>query len=222
MPLRPGSRAAPAVTSAVTLLANRDPSSAIPVAMPTCRNVELIPDAIPARCGATTPTAVEASGGFTMPMARPLTIMPGIRCVQLDVASRPRISSSPTPIRTRPGPISSRTGTREEIRPAIVAVIRMPPEITVSRTPVARAEYPRMSCRYRTRYSRIEKIEALIPTAAIRPPLKVGSRNRLRSNIGCAMRPSSSTKAISSTPAAAKQPSTTLSVKDFWLDSISA
>ena len=51
----------------------------MPVAMPTWRKVELIPDAIPARWGATTPTAVEASGGFTRPTPAPPTIMPGMR-----------------------------------------------------------------------------------------------------------------------------------------------
>ena len=36
----------------------------MPVAMPTWRKVELIPEPMPARCGGTTPTAVEASGGL--------------------------------------------------------------------------------------------------------------------------------------------------------------
>ncbi len=39
----------------------------MPVAMPIWRNVALTPDAMPALYGGTTPIAVEASGGFTMP-----------------------------------------------------------------------------------------------------------------------------------------------------------
>ncbi len=65
------------------------------------------------------------------------------------------------------------------------------------------------------------KIEALSPNAATEPPLNVGSRNRFRSNIGWLIRHSTRTNAMSSTAAAARQPSTRLSVKDRWFDSIS-
>src|SRR6266481_10032266 len=81
-PDRLGTALSMLMTSSRTLFENREPRSAMPVAMPTCRNVELMPEAMPARCGCTTPTAVDASGGFTRPTARPPTIMPGIRCVQ--------------------------------------------------------------------------------------------------------------------------------------------
>ena len=57
-------------------------------------------------------------------------------------------------------------------------------------------------------YSSMAKIEALIPNAATAPPLNVGSRNRLRSNIGCATRHSTRTKTASRTAAATRQPST--------------
>ncbi len=67
----------------------------MPVAIPTCRNVELIPDAIPARAGSTTPTAVDASGTLTSPAPTPATIRPGSRWVQSELASSPRISSRP-------------------------------------------------------------------------------------------------------------------------------
>ncbi len=77
-----------------------------------------------------------------------------------------------------------------------------------------------MSWRYSTRYRSIEKIDALSPNAATRPPLKVGSRNRFRSNIGCFIRSSTRTKASSNTAATAKQLSTRLLVNDFELDSI--
>ena len=44
-----------------------------------------MPEAIPARAGSTTPTAVEASGVFTRPAPMPATIIPGSRCVQSEV-----------------------------------------------------------------------------------------------------------------------------------------
>ena len=75
----PGTAATRAITSSCTLPENSVPSSAMPVAIPTWRKVELMPEAIPARCGGTTPTAVEASGGFTIPAPAPATIIPGIR-----------------------------------------------------------------------------------------------------------------------------------------------
>ena len=54
----------------------------MPVAMPTWRNVVLMPDAMPLRCGGTTPTAVEASGGLTRPTPTPATRKPGSSAVQ--------------------------------------------------------------------------------------------------------------------------------------------
>ena len=45
---RPGTAAMAARTSLATLLENRVPSSAMPVAIPTWRNVELMPEAMPA------------------------------------------------------------------------------------------------------------------------------------------------------------------------------
>ncbi len=62
------------------------PSAAIPVAMPTWRKVELIPDAIPLRCGGTTPIAAEASDGLTNPMPAPATMNPGSSAVQCECA----------------------------------------------------------------------------------------------------------------------------------------
>ena len=79
------------------------PSPATPVAMPTWRRVELMPDAIPARAGSTTPTAVETSGVLTSPAPRPATIIPASRCVQSELGVRPRISSRPAPISDEPG-----------------------------------------------------------------------------------------------------------------------
>ena len=55
------------------------PRPAMPVAIPTWRNVLLMPDAMPARRGSTTLTAIEASGGLTIPMPMPPTMKPGSR-----------------------------------------------------------------------------------------------------------------------------------------------
>jgi hypothetical protein len=112
----------------------------MPVAVPTWRKVELMPEAMPACCGGTTPTAVEASGGLTRPAPTPPKIIPGMRWVQAEPASRPRISSSPIPTMSRPGPMSSRIGTREVSLPATVEVARMPPEMTISRRPAPSGE----------------------------------------------------------------------------------
>ena len=56
----------------------------MPVAIPTWRNVEFTPLAMPARATGTTPTAVEASGGLIIPMPMPVTIRPGIRWVHAE------------------------------------------------------------------------------------------------------------------------------------------
>ena len=112
----------------------------MPVAMPTWRKVELTPLAMPERSTGTTPTAVEASGGLIMPIARPLTIMPGIRWVQPESGLRPRSSSSPTPSSRKPGAISHRTGIRSVIRPATTAATKEAAERKRKRTPVPTAE----------------------------------------------------------------------------------
>ena len=63
-----------------------------------------------------------------------------MRWVQDEPAVSPRMSSRPAPTMSRPGPISSRTGTREDSRPATVAVTRMAPDRNITRTPVASGE----------------------------------------------------------------------------------
>lgn len=136
----PGTAAVRVSTSSFTSWENSVPSRAMPVAMPTWRKVELMPEAMPACCGGTTPTAVEASGGFTRPTPTPATIIPGMRWVQVEPALSPRISSRLTPMMIRPGPISSRTGTREESLPATVALTRMAPDRYITRTPVPSGE----------------------------------------------------------------------------------
>ena len=73
------------------------PSAAIPVAIPIWRNVLLIPEAIPARRGSTTLTAVDASGALTRPMPIPPTMKPGRSVVQLEFSLMPHISRSDRP-----------------------------------------------------------------------------------------------------------------------------
>src|SRR6266568_646759 len=126
------------------------PSAAMPVAVPTWRNVELIPEAMPARAGATTPTAVEASGTLTSPDPAPATISPGMRWVQPEPAVRPRISSSPAATSTNPAEIVSRTGMTAVSRPAAPAVTKVARVSSSRRTPVPNAENPSPSCRYNT------------------------------------------------------------------------
>ena len=58
------------VSLCVIALSKIAPSAAIPVAIPTWRNVLLIPLAIPLRCGGTTPIAVDASAGLISPRPR--------------------------------------------------------------------------------------------------------------------------------------------------------
>ena len=117
-----------------------EPRAATPVEMPTWRNVELMPEAIPARRGSTTPTAVEASGGLTIPAPTPATRKPGISTVHDDEALSRAIRNRPTATSNRPPPIRSRTGTRCVSRPEMVAATMSPAEMTRRRTPVPRAE----------------------------------------------------------------------------------
>jgi len=116
------------------------PSTAMPVAIPTCRNVAFTPDAMPARSGSTTATAVDASGTLTSPAPTPATTRPASRAVQSDAGVRPCISSSPIPIRRNPGPISSRVGTRADRRPATPAVRKIAPVSGRNRMPASIAE----------------------------------------------------------------------------------
>ena len=117
-----------------------EPSAAIPVAMPIWRNVALMPEAMPAWCGGTTPIAVEASGGLTRPLPNPATMKPGIRCVHALLPDRPAIATSPTPTSSSPGPMSQRAGTRSLTRPATVAVTNWAPLMMASRRPASWAE----------------------------------------------------------------------------------
>ena len=93
----------------LTMWVKTAPSAAVPVAMPTWRNVELMPDAMPARCGSTTAMAAVASAGFTAPMPPPATMKPASIAVQSSPGPMSRISSRPSPTRTRPPEMNQRT-----------------------------------------------------------------------------------------------------------------
>ena len=112
----------------------------MPVAMPTWRKVEFTPEAMPARAGATTPTAVETSGGLIMPTPMPETIRPGIRCVHPESTSMPVTSSSPTPSTRKPGPISHLVGRWSMNRPVTAEATKVAAERKSSRRPVSTAE----------------------------------------------------------------------------------
>ena len=116
------------------------PSAAIPVAIPTCRKVLLIPDAIPARRGGTTLTAVAASGAFTSPMPMPPTTKPASSVVQLELGVIPCMSRSATPTTASPPPSRNRTGIRTESRPAIGATTNEISDSGRKRTPASIGE----------------------------------------------------------------------------------
>ena len=63
---------------------NTEPRPAMPVAIPTWRNVLLAPDAMPLRSGGTTEMADEASTGLTVPIPMPAMMKPGSSTVQLE------------------------------------------------------------------------------------------------------------------------------------------
>ena len=107
----------------------------MPVAIPTWRNVLLIPDAIPARRGSTTLTAVAASGAFTIPTATPPTRKPGSSVVQPDDGVTPCIKSRASPTSAIPKPSRKRTGSLAESRPAIGAVTKPSSDSGRKRTP---------------------------------------------------------------------------------------
>ena len=75
----------------------------MPVAMPTWRKVLLIPEPIPLRARRTTPTAVWASAGLTMPMPTPASMKPGSSAVHSVSVSTARIRRSATADQRQPG-----------------------------------------------------------------------------------------------------------------------
>ena len=88
------------------------PHAATPTAIATCRNVSLIPAAIPLRSFDTTLTATSAITGFSRPTPMPATMKPGSSAVQPSLGVNPDISSSPPPIAARLAAIRNRACTR--------------------------------------------------------------------------------------------------------------
>ena len=112
----------------------------MPVAMPICRKVELMPDAMPDLSGVTTPTAVEASGTLMKPMPMPATTRPGMIAVH-DVSGPMRVSSDrPMPVTMKPGAMSHFVGTVFVSRPAAAEAKKASPDRNSSRQPAPRAE----------------------------------------------------------------------------------
>ena len=116
------------------------PSPAIPVAIPICRNVLFVPDAMPERSGETTPTAVEASAGFVRPTPIPARTKPGRSSCQPEFVSTRAINSSETPMMARPSPISQRAETREVRLPEIAATTKAASDNGRKRSPAASGE----------------------------------------------------------------------------------
>ena len=115
------------------------------MAIPTWRKVLLIPDPMPAFCGGTTPIAVWAIPGFTMPIPAPANRNPARSVVQSSPSTTPCISSRAIPTRVRPTPSNARMGTRAESLPATGETKN---DRTVSgrkMTPALRGEWPRTS-----------------------------------------------------------------------------
>ena len=116
----------------------------MPVAIPTWRNVLLMPDAIPARCTATVDTAVVASGAFTKPIPMPPRMKPGSSTVQCELALTRLIDHIAIAFSASPNASSARTGTRPVSRPASGAAKNETTESGRNRTPVSSGESPRM------------------------------------------------------------------------------
>ena len=112
----------------------------MPVAIPTCRNVLFVPDAMPDRSGETTLTAVEASAGFVSPMPIPPRTKPGSSSVQPESASMRAIRRSETPMIARPAPISQRAETRDVRLPETAATTNAASDSGRNRSPAASGE----------------------------------------------------------------------------------
>ena len=113
------------------------PSTAMPVAMPTWRNVLLAPEAMPLRWGCTTEMAPDARAGLTMPIPTPQAMKPGSRTVQVESAWVFDISRSPPATNTMPTPSRKRDCTRTVRRPEKKATMKVSPVKGRKRAPAA-------------------------------------------------------------------------------------
>ena len=106
---------------------------------------------MPARCGGTTLTAVDASGAFTSPMPIPPTMKPASSVVQSELGVIPYMSSSATPTPRARRRAGSFTGIRTDRRPAIGATTNEISDSGRKRMPASIGERPRTFCRYSVR-----------------------------------------------------------------------
>ena len=99
--------AGPAAAASASLASTRAwktaPSAATPVAIPTWRKVLLMPDAMPARAGSTTPIATEAMPGLVIPIPVPPTRNPTSSVVQSSPRSMPVHQHEADPDQQQPG-----------------------------------------------------------------------------------------------------------------------
>ena len=108
-----------------------------------------MPEAMPARRGSTTDTAVDASGALTKPMPTPAMTKPGSSFVQCEPGVIPCIVRSAIPISDMPTPKRMRTGMRVDRRPAIGAATNETSESGRKRSPACSGE----RCSWFWRYS---------------------------------------------------------------------
>jgi len=99
-----------------------------------------VPDAIPARSGGTTATAVEASGGFVAPIPNPATMNPARSAVHAESVVTPCMSRSDAPTSESPTVSRSRAGSRAVSFPEIAAATNDESEIGRKRSPAPSAE----------------------------------------------------------------------------------
>ena len=106
-----------------------------------------MPEPMPARCGGTTLTAVEASGALTSATPMPATMKPGSSAVHSDEADSPRMRIRAIPTSAMPPPMRARIGTRADIRPASGATTKDSSESGRKRTPAWNGVSPSPFCR---------------------------------------------------------------------------
>ena len=112
--------------------------TATPKTPPTSRIALFVPEAWPARCGATTLSSALADGAKTRPMPMP-AIMNGGRRLEFVESTPAAIAShaSAAPCIARPSAISPRGPRRSARTPAIGLVIAVAPVQTSMRTPAS-------------------------------------------------------------------------------------
>src|SRR5690348_1181311 len=139
--------AKPVASGPCSPAARTDPVTATPSDEPTCRLVEAIPAAVPARARGMPATALLVTGALTQPIPAPSTTQHSSTYQAGEAADR-KVSRTPPAVMPVPA-ISS--GTRVPrlamTRPHSGAEPAMSSAIGTRNPPAARALYPRTSCR---------------------------------------------------------------------------